>query len=63
MKIAKNASLDMKMFNFLCTSEEMTADQHEVEQIMAVVEVEAVIVNMIKTMKKIAIIPLVQVEI
>lgn len=53
----------MKMFNFLCTSEEMTADQHEIEQIMVVVEVEAVIVNMMKTMKKIAIIPLVQVEI
>ena len=51
------------MFNFLCTSEEMTADQHEIEQIMVMVKVEAVIVNMMKTMKKIAIIPLVQVEI
>ena len=48
MKIAKNASLDMKMFDFLCTSEEMTAGQHEIEQIMVVVEVEAVIVNMMK---------------
>lgn len=63
MKIAKNASLNMKMFSFLCTSEEMTADQHGIEQIMVMVEVEAVIVNMMKTMKKIAIIPLVQVEI
>ena len=53
----------MKMFSFLCTSEEMTADQHGIEQIMVMVEVEAVIVNMMKTMKKIAIIPLVQVEI